>query len=836
MPEWTSFGRMLAHYRAALDLRQHELAQKVPCALISIKRFENDTLRPSRDTAARLATVLAVPADQRARFIQLARTASLAGSDRSTPPAPVTSAVARLPSQATTFVGRAAELAKLTALLDQPACRLIALVGPGGIGKTRLAVQLAAQHGAAFPDGVAFVALNAVSAPEFVAPAIIAALGLATLRPDDQQTYLIQHLRTKHMLLVLDNFEHLLGDLQLIEQLVQHAPHVKLLITSRERLQLRDEWTFNVHGLAVAESSSAALAHADAVQLFLHTAQRAQANWTPTSADLQAIVQICQLVRGIPLAIELAATWVRLLDCATIGREIRQNIAFLTTSLRDVSPRHRSMRAVIDQSWHMLTEAEQGVLSRLAVFRGGFGKDAAAQVAGATLPLLLGLVDKSLLERTSNGRFELHELVRQYAADKLAAQPNVQTQAFDQHSAWVVDLLQQYKHAIIDQRQREALLVVGDEIENVQAGAQWAVARGNIQALSQTLHGLCLVFDGRGWVYQGATFFASLLDELDQATERHGIAMAAADGLRGALLVGRGMFVLRLGRFEQAYTLLLRGMTTLRELGEHGDTADQTSGAGWWREPVVLALQELGHVCRLLGRYVEAEQHLNACQRFYNEINNVWSVWGRAGCSYYLGLIAADGKDYQSAEVLFQDAYTRCSSCSDLIGRAFALVELGRLALWRGALTEAIERFDESRDVLQNVGGVCGIVRVRVFALAYLGRAYHRLGDYPAALHQFQQALHVATLAQGLPETLDTLLGVAALLLDQGEPTHARDVLHVIAQHPASAHEMKDAARTLVTGPALADSTWSSSATVREPAPDLEQVVAQILHMPLALG
>ncbi|HEU5101042.1 MAG TPA: NB-ARC domain-containing protein, partial [Roseiflexaceae bacterium] len=302
-----------------------------------------------------------------------------------------------MPFQPTPFIGRGSEVAQIAAILANPQCRLLTLLGPGGIGKTRLALAVAAGHTAAFADGVAFVALASVGAASQIASAIGETLSLASAGQLDSTLQLIDYLRGRHMLLILDNFEHLLDGADLVADLLKRAPRITILVTSRQRLDLQAEWLFDVEGLAYPPE--AALASTvpqqlagpidySAVELFAQRARQIQPSFALSEESLATIVRICQQVAGMPLAIELAAAGVRALPIASIERQIRANLDVLATTQRDVPSRHHSMRAVFDHSWNLLSEPEQTLFTTLAVFRGGWTADAAAAVLSPEFQVL----------------------------------------------------------------------------------------------------------------------------------------------------------------------------------------------------------------------------------------------------------------------------------------------------------------------------------------------------------------------------------------------------------------------------------------------------------------
>jgi predicted ATPase/DNA-binding SARP family transcriptional activator len=324
-----------------------------------------------------------------------------------------------LPPQPTPFIGRWAELAQVSDLLSNPDCRLLTLLALGGIGKTRLALESATRLAARFAHGVCFVALAPVATADFVLVTVAQSLGLQNTT-GDLQAQVDAYLQARDLLLVLDNFEHLPDAAEVVAHLLHAAPRLKILVTSRERLYLREEWLLSIAGLATERGLAS-----EAEQLFLHTAQRVRPGFT-AHGQAEAIAAICRQVEGMPLALELAASWVRVMSCSEIARQLAHNSALLTTSLRDLPARHRSLHNLFDHSWRLLSPAEQMALRRLSVFQGGWLLEEAIAVADAILPLLLSLVDKSLVRSSAQGRFDLHELVRQYAAEQLAASGEVE--------------------------------------------------------------------------------------------------------------------------------------------------------------------------------------------------------------------------------------------------------------------------------------------------------------------------------------------------------------------------------------------------------------------------
>jgi predicted ATPase/DNA-binding XRE family transcriptional regulator len=418
--EAVSFGAWVRKRRRALDLTQARLGELSACTESTVRKIEADERRPSRRTAERLAQVLHIPEAERPRFIEAARGEQRTDrlEDAGAPPA--AQALGNIPTTAGDLIGRDAELALIERRLADPVCRLLTMTGPGGIGKTRLAFAAAERAARMFPDGAWTVHLAAVESKDVLLSAIVQALGVTLSSETDAHTQLNVYLRDRSLLLVLDNFEQLLSATQTVAGLLDAAPRLKLLVTSRERLNLSDEWLLPLQGLTVAGGDSEDITASAAVRLFQARAARVQPGFPGSDEELEHAARICRLVEGTPLAIELAAAWTHLLPCAEILREIERNVDFLRSNARDVPVRHASLRAAFDHSLALLTEEERQAFARLSVFRGAFDRNAARDVAGADLSRLAALADKSLLRQGADGQLAMHELLRQFAAELLA--------------------------------------------------------------------------------------------------------------------------------------------------------------------------------------------------------------------------------------------------------------------------------------------------------------------------------------------------------------------------------------------------------------------------------
>jgi predicted ATPase/DNA-binding SARP family transcriptional activator len=335
-------------------------------------------------------------------------------------PRPETSSRSSLPTRGTTFVGRSIERPQIENALARSDVRLLSLIGPGGIGKTRLALEIA--QASRITTTVAFVSLEAITTLTHLPNAIASILGLQLGDDPDPFQAVVKILEKQNLLLILDSVEHLLEGANYLPDLLRGCPNLKLLITSRERLGLEEEWVFHVGGLAIP-TNNVTLEQAlgfEAVQLFAQRAKRAQLSFNLTPDKLEFVLKICELVGGSPLGLELAAAWVRLMPTAEIADEIAHNLDFLEAANTDIPAKHQSLRAVFEQTWKRLNTTEQRVLARLTVFRGGFTREAANEVSGANLSVLSSLLDKSLIRVSDKGRYDIHVLLHQFALEMLS--------------------------------------------------------------------------------------------------------------------------------------------------------------------------------------------------------------------------------------------------------------------------------------------------------------------------------------------------------------------------------------------------------------------------------
>jgi DNA-binding SARP family transcriptional activator/predicted ATPase/Tfp pilus assembly protein PilF len=701
-----------------------------------------------------------------------------------------------LPAEAhqAAFVGRERELAEIEHLLANRACRLLTLIGLGGAGKTRLALQVASNQLTRYLDGVYWIALEPLEAQTQLISTLAQALNLLLAEgeqvglntrltgPQSARQQLINFLRNKELLLVLDGIEVAANEappahemLDLLGEIARSAPGVQLLATARERLNLRSEWLYEVEGLALPnaalelEVQRQTVLQNSAVQLFLQSARRMWANFAPTDAaipadELQAIVHICRLVGGMPLAIELAAGWVQALSCRAIAAEIERGIDLLETTLYDMPARHRSLRAVFDQSWRLLPPPEQQAIMHLSIFAGSFTREAARAVADASLATLMNLTQRTLLRRDSTDRYDIHRLLRQYGLEKLAASPEQLLQTSRRHCQYYLAQVQSWQHELKHERVEPYRALIDADLENIRTAFKWGVRHEAFEQIDAVLDPIYQLYELSGRSIAGEELFHLVLTQLEPTEPSALAGRQNRSALVGRLQTRLGLFHLHLGRFRAAQQALQQGLTSAQvhaDLDEAAICQLGLAGVAYYQGVYEAAITHaeaslahaqqvddaigqvrawirLGEVALATGEYRRARQVLAQAQSLAQEQR---LERAEAECLEVLGRVSWNQGDYAGAKRFYQRAVVifHDSQITNPRAEANVLRDLGFVCWSQGEYEVAATYHHQALRISRQIGDRQG----EATTLSELGRVFERQRDFKTARHHYEQALTI---------------------------------------------------------------------------------------------
>jgi predicted ATPase/DNA-binding XRE family transcriptional regulator len=737
----TAFGAILKRHRTERALTQEELAERAGLSVRAISDLERGIRRvPYRDTVRQLADALELPdADRRALEAASGRVGRNVRRFEGFAPS-------TLPDERTSFIGREQEIAALAARVRWATGRLVTLTGTGGIGKTRLAIEVARVLSTEFPDGVCFVSLAPVSSPDLVPSSIAAVLGVQERGRRSLLERVKEHVRERALLLILDNFEHVLNARMVVAELLDACPHLRILVTSRAVLHLAREHLFEVPPLSLPTVwhtlDMEALERSEATALFIERTQAARADFVVEDEDALTIAEICWRLEGLPLAIELAAARIRLFSPSALLGRLNARLDLLVGGARDAPARQQTLRDTIDWSYGLLTPDQQRLLANLSVFKSGWTPEAAQAVAAEDLPAgnvldaIGSLVDQSLVQPVVGGkepRFTMLETVREYAAERLESS-GARDVVRVRHAAYFRTLAEEGEPHLVGPDQGVWLDRLEAELDNLRAALDYARNQREGETALRLATATYVFWDKRG-------YWAEWLARLDAALS---IRTPCSPQTRAKALYQSGMLIRMLGDPARAEERLAESLALAHSLNDV--------------ELVVYCSFDLGWV-----RW-DQEDYAAARERFEQTL----AVSRAANCTrgtglgfHGLGMAALQAKEYGLARQYLQEAVAVFRAMGDLWEMAEALNTLGDVARVEGDYRSAEKSYQEALGVLTDVG-----VRSSQSSVNHnLGHVALRRGDIDAARAYFRDALQgFARLGdrRGMVECLVGLAGVWA--------------------------------------------------------------------------
>lgn len=719
-----------------------------------------------------------------------------------------TSPAHNLATATTRFIGRKSELAQIDTWLAQPDGRLLTITGPGGMGKTRLAQETARAYLGEFADGVWIISLVPLQDVNDVATAIAEAMGLSLSGKDDVATQVRKQLQPLETLLILDNLEHLLtSELRdFISQLTQAAPELRLIVTSRERLHLQAETLLELDGLPFPQVSPSSVrdlrvdsADFPAIELFTNRVERIHAT-ANLDAQAGAVTQLCQLIGGLPLALELAATWTRILSVTEIVAEIERSLDALTTTLHDVSQRHRSLRAVIDTSWEMLDTTEQTLFRKLAVFRGGFTRSAAQAIAAATLSQLMSLVDRSFLRLDNDQRFRRHPLLLQFAQEQLAGYPDELTATQAAHARFFADFVQTQETTLKQTESAETLAALAADWENMRAAWQYGLDTGDLALLDQMVTGIGRFFASRGRPLEAALLFEDGYETLLKLPKT-----SESEQIITKIEVELGYFRDQTGRLTEAEAILLLAeertrlhemtltrIKCLRILGvvvdnqgkrelsrrylEEAHQLCQTTGENDQLLPI---LNALGNLCVSNAEFEQARSYFVEAMTIAEALGNTLRM---AVLHNNIAIIANRQKHYDEAIQEWRLAQRGFHEHKHELGEANTIFNMSMALHGLGRYDEALESIQHAYTMLEKLGQRHGMAA----GLGVKGMIYHKMGKPSAARRYLRDCVLLSHEIGSAGTAMHGLAEVAEVEISAGNLEQAVFLLTFITQHPAT--------------------------------------------------
>ncbi len=645
-----------------------------------------------------------------------------------------------LPVHATPFIGREKEISEIMEILMNPDCRVLTITGPGGIGKTRLAVQTGAELIERFPDGVFFVSLEPLNSKELIANKIADSIGFNFYSKEESILQIINYLREKEMLLIMDNFEHIIEGAEVVSRILRNTRKIKFLVTSREILKIHGEWSYELKGLDFPGEKEKFKEYSG-IQLFINVARRTKPNFILSEKDKEFITEICQIVQGLPLAIEIASGWIKVLSCEEILNEINKSIDFLTSSLRDIPDRHKSLRAVFEYSWNLLNEYEKRAFSCLSVFKGGWTKEASEKIAGVNFPLLLSLMDKSLIKK-DNSRYNMPSLIAKYAEEKLKEDIDEYEEIKKKHTDYYSDFIKEKGLYMRKPEQKEKFdKPVLEEIDNIREAWKFAVENLLVDKIEKFIEPLYFFYDEKARYQEGKLIFEMAENKLRELKGEDFIL------LYSKIISRLGSFYLSTGFYKEADEYLKKGMEVFKKFDSKRELA--------------IVYSRLGGISYYLGDYKKAEEFFRVGLEIAKKINNEYEV---SGFINNIGVIYLQTQKYDRAKELFEKSLEICKKINYKKGIAIAFENLGLIFHYNGEYEKADEFIKKSLELEIELENILGIANT----YNNLGLNYKYMKDYTRARENYEKAFKMRQNIGDRMGIAISLHNLASLSIEQG--------------------------------------------------------------------
>ena len=588
----------------------------------------------------------------------------------------------------TPFIGRHDDLDSVLELFKDPTVRLVTVIGVGGVGKTRFALEVAGKLKNQFQDGAVLIPMVHLRTGDELLPALAEKLGVNLPPGSDLQQAVLTYLSDRNILLVFDNFEHLLNEAVLLREILNHCLRVKVIVTSREKLNLECENLYRLQGLILPSTDNLSdLEDFDAVRLFIQKAKQVRPGFSINVENAPAILKICQLVGGLPLGILLAAAWAEYFSPAEIADQINKSLDFLTHEVRDGSPRHFSMRAVFDSTLKQLDEHQSAVFRKLTVFRGGFNLLAAEAVVGVDLLTLISLVDKSLLWRNpDSGRYDMHELLRQFAHKELDISGE-EADTLASHARYFSEFVYEREKMIKSYSQGVALADIQADFKNINQALSWVIEKRDISTAHKMIPCIYAFCDMRSRFYEGESIFRQAMEGL---APLQGEDPSTAWAL--ALLSWYDMRVY-IEPFENFDAILSKAQRCLETATKSHDEEG-------------IAVSQV-----LLGAITEDQEDFKTAIRYYKKaiqsfprLDDIYWVNMR------IGLSCKEDQRFPEAIQAFQVSLARGRETGERVKIGWSLLNIGDTLIIQGKLFEAQYYLEQARDQFLEVGTITGIL------------------------------------------------------------------------------------------------------------------------------